>query len=195
MAGIADSKLSVVSPLHASSPGLWPDVAAQLGKGDRTPVASPTMPPPAAADTVPVSAPSEAPACEKPRKPNRGKNGGRLRVVAARVSADEYIVLDSKAREAGLSIGSYLRAAGLGTPGPRARRRPPINVELLAYAVAQLNRIGSNLNQIARALNAAHAAGSNETLEVVARTREAVTQILVIVGRRNRHDRQRHDPQ
>jgi hypothetical protein len=153
------------------------------------------MPPLAAAETVPVSAPTPPAASENRRKPQRGRKGGRVRVVASRVSTEEYLCLDVKAREAGLSIGSYLRATALGAPGPRAKRSPPINAELLAYAVAQLNRAGSNLNQIARTLNAAQAVGSGETLAAVAETREAVTRILDIVGRRNRHDRQGHDPQ
>src|SRR5713226_3946346 len=106
MDGIEDSKLSVVSPLH-------------LGKGGEPPVASPSMPPPAAAETEPVSAPSPATiTIIERRKLNRGRKGGRVRVVASRVSADEYTALDLKARETGLSIGSYLRATALGAPGP-----------------------------------------------------------------------------
>jgi hypothetical protein len=148
----------------------------------------------AAAETELVSAPSLVPFRER-RPLNRGRKGGRIRVVASRVSDDEYAALDVKARETGLSIGSYLRATALGAAGPRARRSPPINAELLAYAVAQLNRVGSNLNQITRTLNAAQAVGSEETRSAVAETREAVARILDIVGRRKRHDRQGHHPQ
>ena len=124
-------------------------------------------------------------------KPNRGKNGGRARAVAARVSAAEYAALDEKARDAGLSIGSYLRACALGSAGPRARRSPSVNAELLAYAVAQLNRAGNNLNQIAHRLNAANSVGAHDTASAVAETREAVRQICEILGRRNQNDRQR----
>jgi hypothetical protein len=115
------------------------------------------------------------------RKPNRGNKGGRKQVVAARVSAEEYVVLGAKARDAGLSIGSYLRTTALGSAGPRARRRPPVNAELLAYAVAQLNRVGSNLNQITRRLNAADSLGANDSMAAVAETREAVRHICQIL--------------
>jgi hypothetical protein len=57
---------------------------------------------------------------------------------------------------------------------------------LLAHAVAQLNKAGSNLNQIARILNAGGAAGSKETADALADTRAAVVLILDAVGRRDR---------
>jgi hypothetical protein len=146
-------------------------------------------------ETPAVSMPSGEPAslvdnAAKPSKVNRGKKGGRLRVVAARVSPQEFAVLDERARDAGLSIGSYLRTCGLGSTGPRARRSPPLNAELLAYAIAQLNRVGANLNQITRRLNAADSLGANDSASAVAETREAVRQICEILGRKNRHDRQ-----
>ena len=61
-----------------------------------------------------------------------------------------------------------------------------MNAELLAHAVAQLNKAGSNLNQIARILNAGQAAGSREAFEALADTRAAVVRILDIVGRKDR---------
>ena len=124
------------------------------------------------------------------RKPNRGKKGGRVQVVASRVSPEEHAALNQKARDAGLSIGSYLRACGLGSPGPRARRNPPLNAELLAYAVAQLNRAGNNLNQLNKRLNAAQAVGAEESSAAIAETREAIRQICDSLGRRKRHDLQ-----
>jgi hypothetical protein len=42
----------------------------------------------------------------------------------------------------------------LGTPGPRAKRSPPVNAEALGRATAALNKVGSNLNQVAHRLNA-----------------------------------------
>jgi hypothetical protein len=127
---------------------------------------------------------------EKKRRPNRGTKGGRVRVVASRVSPEEYAALDMKARDAGLSIGSYLRACGLGSAGPRARRSPPLNAELLAYAVAQLNRAGNNLNQLNKRLNAVQAVGANDSSAAIAETRAAVRQICESLGRKERHDRE-----
>ena len=53
-------------------------------------------------------------------------------------------------------------------------------------ATAALNKAGSNLNQIAHALNSAKAVGTKESLEALAETREAVSRILDIVGRKDR---------
>ena len=90
---------------------------------------------------------------EQRRKPNRGKAGGRVKFQAVRLSDHEEALLKIKAAEAGLSVSSFLRACALGDAGPRARRSPTIEKELLGATLAELNRIGNNVNQIARVLN------------------------------------------
>jgi hypothetical protein len=91
----------------------------------------------------------------KPRRkpPQRGKAGGRTRHKAVWLTEAEEGLLAARAAEAGLSIASYLRAAALGDAGPRARRAPTIEKQALGDAIAELNKIGSNINQIARAAN------------------------------------------
>jgi hypothetical protein len=74
----------------------------------------------------------------------------------------------------------------LGCPGPRSRRAPSVNAQALARATAALNKVGSNLNQIARRLNSAQAAGTRESLETLAETRAAVARIVEAVGRKER---------
>lgn len=119
----------------------------------------------------------------------RSRSGSQKRHRTLRVGvaldADEFAVIEDKATTAGLSKSSFFRAAALGSTGPRARRSPPLNAEVLAHAVAALNKTGSNLNQIARTLNSGQAAGSKEALEALAETREAVRRILTLVGRKD----------
>lgn len=107
--------------------------------------------------------------------------------VLVRLLPDERSALTLRAREVGLSMAGYLRASALGTPGPRTQRMPPINAEELARATAALNKVGSNLNQIAHRLNAAGSLGlaseCRDTLDVI---REAAAAIREIVGRRDR---------
>ena len=74
--------------------------------------------------------------------------------IGVACDAAEFVIIDDKARTAGMSLASFLRQCALGSPGPRARRAPPVNAEVLAHATAALNKAGSNLNQIARTLNA-----------------------------------------
>jgi hypothetical protein len=130
--------------------------------------------------TSPVPAPPPLP----PRR--SGSEKRQRRAVSIRLLPDELAAIAERARAAGLSFAGYLRACALGSAGPRARRSPPINAELLAHAVAALNKVGSNLNQIARALNAGQAVGAQESIAALADTRSAVLRILEIVGRASR---------
>ena len=107
--------------------------------------------------------------------------------IGVACDAAEFVIIDDKARTAGLSLASFLRACALGSPGPRAKRSPTVNVEALAHATAALNKVGSNLNQIARVLNAGGAdVTTHECFAALAETRAAVTRILEIVGRKER---------
>ncbi len=117
--------------------------------------------------------------------PNRGAKGGRVRLISFRADAAEFLLIDENAHTVGLSRGGYLRACALGSPGPRARRAPPINAEALAHAVAALNKAGSNLNQLVRILNSGGAVGmANESSATLTEVRAAASKILEIVGRK-----------
>lgn len=123
------------------------------------------------------------------RPPRRGAKGGRKRMLSLRLLPEEHALLRSRACGAGLSVGAYLRASALGEAGPRARPAPAVDADLLARAVAALNKVGSNLNQIARALNRDRLTGSSpqeppSTNAVIAEVKRAVGQIRAAVGRR-----------
>jgi len=123
-----------------------------------------------------------------PSQPSHSGSQKRQRVKSLQIAMtpDEFAVVRERAAAAALSPSSFGRAVLLGSPGPRARRSPPLNAELLAHAVAQLNKAGGNLNQIARILNAGQSVGGSEALDALAHTRAAVLRILDIVGRRDR---------
>jgi len=111
----------------------------------------------------------------------------RNRKTDTRWDDAEFSALGEKARECGLSLNSYIRAAVLGTPGPRARRSPPVNAEALGRATAALNKVGSNLNQIAHVLNAGNASLTmQECFAALAEVRAAAASIRAIVGRKER---------
>ncbi len=61
--------------------------------------------------------------------------------------------LDQKASDAGMSIGAFARTVLLGDAGPRAVKRPPVQKAELARLLGELGKVGSNVNQIARAFN------------------------------------------
>jgi HAMP domain-containing protein len=91
-----------------------------------------------------------------PRKLSRSgsEKRRRRRVVLVRFDEREWATLETRAGHLELSFAAYLRQRALGDPGPRAKRRPPVDVAALGRAMAALNKAGGNLNQIARALNA-----------------------------------------
>lgn len=96
----------------------------------------------------------------------------RTRAFNIGMTEAEFAQAEARARKAGLSNAAYGRACVLGEQGPRAKRAPPINRELLGEALASLNRVGNNLNQIAKQLNSGghpdHAAMASARGELMA---------------------------
>ena len=148
--------MGVVIPRHAGGGPPGPGRPAFLGKGAVPPLHPPMEP--GGLDGAPEMARSPAPAAHDRtpeaaagRKPKRK----REQVLTIRADDAERAELEERASKAGLTLGAYLRACGLGDAGPRARLRPPVERALLARTNAEINRVGSNLNQIARTLNIA----------------------------------------
>ena len=108
----------------------------------------------------------------------------RGRHVAVRCTAAEYATIEAAAAQAGQPVGTYLRAVALGSPGPRAARRPVVNRVVLAQVLGQLGRVGGNVNQLARAFNVDNATPAASELAAiradVAIMREA---LMVALGR------------
>lgn len=74
--------------------------------------------------------------------------------VTSRYDEAEFTQLDEAASRAGLTRASFQRVQSLGTPPKtRSTRRAPIEREMLAKGLGQLGKVGSNLNQLARAAN------------------------------------------
>lgn len=125
-------------------------------------------------------------------QPPPGKRSGsqkrlRQRKIPVACDEEEFLQIDDRARAVGLSRPSFLRACGIGTPGPRARRSPPVNAEALGRATAALNKVGSNLNQVAHRLNAEDRTLTlDECFAALAETRAAAAAIREIVGRKDR---------
>ena len=100
---------------------------------------------------------AERAASEKAGRTEKAHHGSQQRQrqkgVRARVTPDEYAAIEDRARKAGLSTAAYLRACALGDQGPRSQRRPPVELQQFGKAIAELNKIGSNVNQIAHGVN------------------------------------------
>jgi hypothetical protein len=77
----------------------------------------------------------------------------RSRLVQVRCTDDEFAQIEAAAERASLTVGAFMRRQCLGTSGPRAVRRPPVERAALAQMLGHLGKCRSNLNQIARVLN------------------------------------------
>ena len=97
-------------------------------------------------------------------RPRLGDEERRTRTIGVRVTAAEAAELAERAQATRLTMAAYMRCRALGQPvRPRVERR------LGAAEFRELARIGVNLNQVARALNAGAAtpAGTREAVERV----------------------------
>ena len=87
--------------------------------------------------------------------------------ILVRLTDEELAVADDKADRAGLTHAAFARAAIVGSPGPRAQRRPPADHVALRKLLGELGRVGNNINQIARTLNSGEDADIPELREAL----------------------------
>ena len=83
----------------------------------------------------------------RPRKQQSEKLDKHL--PAVRCTGDEHAAIRAKAAQAGLSLSAFVRAAALAQEVSTASEQSVYDLGL----VMELNRIGVNLNQIARVTN------------------------------------------
>jgi hypothetical protein len=107
----------------------------------------------------------------------------RDRVLTIRLTAQERQAVDEAAERAGLVTGSYARQVLLGAPTPRQVRRPPVERRELVRLLGELGRIGGNVNQIARAVNAGVVIYTGEIDTALAGLTDARDAILKALGR------------
>ncbi|HEV2521692.1 MAG TPA: plasmid mobilization relaxosome protein MobC [Candidatus Acidoferrales bacterium] len=91
----------------------------------------------------------------------------RTRQSLVRWTEEEFNAIAAKADKAGLAVAAFMRASALGDAGPRAQRRPPADHVALRQILGHIGRIGNNLNQITRALNAGELVRVPELKEVL----------------------------
>lgn len=131
-------------------------ISSRLGKGGASP--SHCIPPEhgrcrPCTPTQEGRAPLPAPTPREGSKRQRRVADRKDRVVLMRCTAAAHAALTTAALRAGLSVSAYLRTLATGSPGPRAVRRPPAERVELARLLAELGKIGSNVNQLARVAN------------------------------------------
>ena len=90
----------------------------------------------------------------QPKSRRGSETRKRSTPVTSRYDDGELAELDERASRAGLTRAAFQRVQSLATtPKTRSTRRAPIEREMLAKALGQLGKVGSNINQIAHAAN------------------------------------------
>lgn len=87
----------------------------------------------------------------------------RDRIIRIRASSEELATIKDLAIGRGLSISEMMRRAGLGVRMP-TRTLDATHIILLTRILAELGRIGGNLNQMVRRANAGKLVGHDAEL-------------------------------
>ena len=123
---------------------------------------------------------------EKQKRDWRNTKRQRQKSVSVRLSESEYERLKNDASRQSLTVGSYIRSTMLDAPIPRQSRRPLAKKDtaIIGKYLGELGKLGSNINQIARALNSANLSGDDsiapskkEVLKSINSTNELLKQI------------------
>ncbi|TXG81137.1 MAG: plasmid mobilization relaxosome protein MobC [Sphingomonadales bacterium] len=134
-----------------------------------------------------------------PREPSPGtrrKSDKRQRTetLFARVTPEEKSAFVARADRAGMASAAFMRALALGDAGPRARRRRPVEHQALVQALAALNRVGNNLNQIARNTNRGMDIDVPQLRDALHQYHQVIAAIYEALGMEPARDNQGQEP-
>ncbi|OEK03277.1 hypothetical protein BFP97_17865 [Roseivirga sp. 4D4] len=77
----------------------------------------------------------------------------RTKIINFRVLPEEFNLFQQRCQASGLSKSDYFRKKCLEEKALRKRKAPNVEIEVLLKTLAQIGKVGGNLNQIARELN------------------------------------------
>ena len=106
----------------------------------------------------------------------------RTHFVAVRCTDAEYTAITDAAARAGMPTGTFLRSLALGSPGPRAARRPAAEQQALAQMLGLLGQVNSNVNRLAGAA-AGELPVSTELPGIAVDIREMRAMLMKALGR------------
>lgn len=121
--------------------------------------------------------------------PTKAKTSGsekrqRAQLVGVRFSEQERAELIRRADACGVGLSTFLRMQALDVPPPRASRKPPVDRAAVAQLLAQIGKLGSNVNQIAHHLNAGGPGSSRIMAEAIAAVIDMRAACLEALGRK-----------
>ncbi len=111
------------------------------------------------------------------------ENRQRQRHIDVRCDDAEHAAITAAAARAGMTVGTFARHSLTGAPVLRAIRRPQVDRVELARALAAMGKIGSNINQLARAANGGTIPLEHELAEAAAATMAVCGALMKALGR------------
>lgn len=112
------------------------------------------------------------------RKPPRSEKRQRHTHLIARCTPDEKAYAQERAKERGLTFPDYLRALATGTRPLRTRQQADNHTEAVILLKAELNRIGSNINQVAKLANATGSVSAEQVRDLIAKLGQCYDKII-----------------
>ena len=110
-------------------------------------------------------------------------SGGEDRRVTLRFKSAEWSIISNDIAEAGLNMNEYFRQCVLDAPKPRQVKRRSADGFGPIYSkwLGQLGKIGGNVNQISRYLNASRKAGHSASVPSNAEVLAVLEEVLLLL--------------
>ncbi|ELS02715.1 Bacterial mobilization protein (MobC) [Xenococcus sp. PCC 7305] len=112
----------------------------------------------------------------------------RQEVFRFRVTEQEKQQIQEDAERAGITPGYYARKILVNAPVPPQAKRPPVEIELLRKTLAELNKIGNNINQLSRRHNQGFPPYKQEVEAEMEILNFTIEQVLQALGRSAAND-------
>lgn len=120
----------------------------------------------------------ESPSAKRKRSDKRH----RQKRLTIRFDDNEWEAIQTRATDAGVSVAGYSRAVILNTKPLRASRKPSVDTVHLAQTLAQLGKIGSNVNQLAKLAHLGGWPDHDDLATASAAVRNACDSVLRALG-------------
>lgn len=113
---------------------------------------------------------------------SKSENRQRTKHIVFRVTPEEKDGFELRCQSSGLSKSDYFRKKCLEEKALRKRKAPTVETEVLLKTLAQIGKVGGNLNQIARELNMGYLPINGELETTLKEVRELRTEIRKALG-------------
>lgn len=121
-----------------------------------------------------------------PKRNWKSVNRKRNKQLNLRLNNSEYKQIKDDADLMEITAGAYVRKVVLDASVPRQSKRPSIEIQKLAHLLAQIHKIGCNINQIAKAANRNISYNKNDLSEELEILKDVCRDIKKALGQKRK---------